>query len=97
MGAEQHEAAAAQVTGGRMNDGESEARGYGCVYRVAAGAENFNPGIGGQMMHADHHAVLSKDRLLVEIRQHVFCALLGEDAMCAEREGDNGAEHLHRE
>jgi hypothetical protein len=49
------------------------------------------------MMHADHHAVLSEDRLLVEIRQHVFCALLGEDAMCAEREGDNGAEHLHRE
>jgi hypothetical protein len=97
VGTEQHEAAAAQVAGGWMNDGKGEAGGDGCVDRIAAGAQHFNAGIGGQMMHADHHAVLSEDWLLVEIGQRGFCALLPEGAMCGKRESGNGEESLRWE
>jgi hypothetical protein len=63
-----------------MNYGESKARGHGSVDSVAAGAQDFNAGIGSKMVNADHHAVLGADRLLLkvgrEIRDHVFLALL---------------------
>jgi hypothetical protein len=71
-------ASAAQVARGRMHDSESKAGGHGGVDGVAAGAQDFNAGVGGQMMHADHHAVLGADRLLVKIRDHVLRALLGD-------------------
>ena len=64
----------------RMNNSESKAGGYGGVDGVAAGAKDFNAGVGCEMMDADDHAMLGADRLLVKVRDHVLRALLGGGA-----------------
>jgi hypothetical protein len=96
MGAQQQEAAAAEVARGRMDDGESKACGHGSVDGVAAGAKDFNAGVGSKMVNADHHAVLGADRLLVEIGDHVLRELLSGGAKwvkrkcCAGEDGQDG-------
>ena len=70
------EAAAAQVAGCRMHDGESKAGGYGGVDCVAAFAQDLHAGVRGQVMDADDHAVARAHGLLAAIGEHVRRALL---------------------
>ncbi len=75
VGAQQQKAAAAQVAGRRMHYGQGKAGGHGGVHGVAARAQRFQSGIGGQVVDADHHAVPRAHRLFIAI---IHCALLGE-------------------
>ncbi len=56
--ADEHEAAAADVSGKRVDDGEGEAYGYGCVDGVAALLEDGDAGVGGVVLDGDYHGVL---------------------------------------
>ena len=55
--ADEHEASAAEVACKRIDDGESEADGYGCVDGVAALLEDFDAGVGGVVLDGDDHGV----------------------------------------
>ena len=57
MAADEHEAAAADVSGGGVDDGEGEADGYGCVDGVAALLEDGDAGVGGVVLDGDDHGV----------------------------------------
>ena len=59
--ADEHEAAAADVAGCGIDDGEGEAYGYGCVDGVAALLEDFDAGVGGVVLDGDDHGVLGAD------------------------------------
>ena len=56
--ADEHEAAAAEVAGLGKDDGEGEPDGDGRVDRIAAGLQDFDAGVGGVVVDADHHGVL---------------------------------------
>ena len=56
--ADEHEAAAADVSCGGVDDGEGEADGYGGVDGVAALLEDFDAGVGGVVLDGDDHGVL---------------------------------------
>ena len=60
-GADEHEAATADIAGGREDDGEGETDGYGCVDGIAAGTEDFDAGVGGVVVDADDHGVVGAD------------------------------------
>ena len=60
--ADEHEAAAADVAGCGIDDGEGEAYGYGCVDGVAALFEDFDAGVGGVVLDGDDHGVLGTHR-----------------------------------
>ena len=60
--ADEHEASAADIAGLGEDDGEGETDGDGRVHRVAAGLEDFDAGVGGRVMDADHHRVLGERR-----------------------------------
>ena len=77
MGAQEQEPATAEVAGGGMDDGEGKAGGDGGVDCVAAGAEGFKAGVGGEVVDADDHSVTGADGLLVEVGNHVLGGLLG--------------------
>ena len=62
MVADEHEAAAADVSGCGIDDGKGETDGYGCVNGVAAGFEDFDAGIGGVVLDGDDHRVLGARR-----------------------------------
>ena len=64
MVADEHEASATDVSCCGIDDGESEAHGYGCVDRVAALLEDFYACIGGVVVDADDHGVLGSHRLV---------------------------------
>ena len=55
--ADEHEAAAADVAGCGVDDGEGEADGYGCVDGVAALFEDGDAGVGGVVLDGDDHGV----------------------------------------
>jgi hypothetical protein len=71
-----------------MDNGESKACGHGGVNSVAAGAEDFNAGISGEMVDADDHPMLGADRLLVKIGDHVLRALLSGSGKRKKRKYD---------
>ena len=54
---DEHEAAAADVAGLRVDDGEGEADGHGCVDGVAALLEDLDAGVGGVVVDGDDHGV----------------------------------------
>ena len=62
---DEHESSAAEVAGERVDHGESEADGDRGVDGVAAGLQNSNAGVSGEVMHGDHHGVRRADRLIV--------------------------------
>jgi hypothetical protein len=64
MVADEHEASAANVACGGIDDGQGEAYGYGCVDGVAALLEDFYPGVGGVVLDGDDHGVLGADGLV---------------------------------
>ena len=86
MHAQQKEAAAAQIAGEGMDDGEGKAGGHGRIHGVAAFAQDLHAGVGGKVVHADHHAVARANGLLAAPGQHVFLRRLG-------RGGDGRAEN----
>ena len=55
--ADEHEAAAAEVSCEGIDDGEGEVHGYGGVDGVAALFEDFDAGVGGVVLDGDHHGV----------------------------------------
>ncbi len=59
---DQHESAAADVAGNRMNHRQGEADSHGCVDSVAAFAEDFHAGVRCIVMDADNHRVLRMNR-----------------------------------
>ena len=58
----QHEAAAADIAGLRMRDGEREADRDCGIDRVSARLQNFSAHTGRALLLARHHAVLRHDR-----------------------------------
>ena len=62
---DEHEAAAADVAGDRMHDGEREAGGDCRIDRVAALLQDGDAGVGGVVVHADHHGVVGGGRCFV--------------------------------
>ncbi len=52
-----------------VHDGQGKAGGHGGIHRVAACAQHLKPGIRGQVVHADYHAVPRPHRLFVPVRQ----------------------------
>ncbi len=77
MGTQQQKAAAAQVAGHRVHDGQGKAGGHGGVHGVATLAQHLKAGVGGQVVDADHHPTARAYRLLVAVRGGVHGALLG--------------------
>ncbi len=63
--AEGHEAAAAEIAGGGVDDGEGVADGDGGVDGVAALGEHVEAGFGGERLGGDHHGVAAGDGGLV--------------------------------
>ncbi len=91
VGAQQQKSPATEVAGNRMHNCQRESRGYGCVDGIAAFAQNLNARIRGEVMHADHHAVLRANRLLAAIREHVGRAFLRARVRRARFEGEGQA------
>ena len=58
-----HEAAAADIAGARIGDGERKADRDGRIDRVAAAVENLDADAGGAPLLRHHHAVARKDGL----------------------------------
>jgi len=58
--ADEHESSAAEVAGLREDDGQRESYGHRRVHRIAAGFEDFDAGVGGVVVDADHHRVLGQ-------------------------------------
>jgi len=71
VGAEEKEAAATKIAGDGMNDGERKAGGYSCVDGVAAGLEDLETGVGGEVMNADDHAVPGAGGLLAAVGERL--------------------------
>jgi hypothetical protein len=65
--ADEHEAAAADVSGCGIDDGEGEAYGYGGIYCVAALFQDGYSGAGGVVVDAYDHRVGSAGRLEVRL------------------------------
>ena len=65
--ADEHEAAAADISGCGVHDRERKAHGYGSVYCVAALFQDGYAGIGGIVMNADDHGVGCAGRLEVRL------------------------------
>src|SRR6185369_1127167 len=61
-----------------MHDCQRKSRGYRRVDSIAAFAQNLNTRIRGEVMHADHHAVLRVNRLLAAIGEYVGRPFLGD-------------------
>ena len=61
MVADEHEAAAAEVAGLRVDDGEGEGHGDGGVDGVAALLEDLDAGVGGVVLDGDDHGVAGGD------------------------------------
>ena len=61
--ADEHKSASADVAGRGIDDGKSEAYGYGCVDCVATLLEDFDAGVGGVVLDGDDHGVLGADGL----------------------------------
>ncbi len=57
MVADEHEAAAAEIAGLGVDDGEGEADGYGGVDGVAALLQDVDAGVGGVVLDGDDHGV----------------------------------------
>ncbi len=57
-----HEAAAADITGARIGDREREADRHRRVHRIAAAGEDFHADAGGAAFLRHHHAIVGKDR-----------------------------------
>ena len=53
--ADQHEAAAADIPGCRVDHRQGKTRGYSRVHGVATLAHDGDTGFGGLLVHADHH------------------------------------------
>ena len=62
---DEHESAAAEVAGEGVDDGEREADGDGGVDGIAAGLQDSDAGVGGEVMHGDDHGVRGADGLVV--------------------------------
>jgi hypothetical protein len=54
---DEHESAAAKIAGEGVHHGESETDGDRGVDGVAAGLENLDTGVGGEVVHGDDHGV----------------------------------------
>ena len=61
--ANQHEPAATDISGRRMNYRQREARSDGRVDGIASGLQDFDTDLGSKLMHADHHRVLGMYRM----------------------------------
>ncbi len=81
----EHEAAAADISGDRVHDGEREAGGDRRIDRIAALLQDGDAGVRGVVMHADHHGVIGGGGGLV-LRNGLRCGETHE-----EREGENSA------
>ena len=77
-----------------MDDGEGKAGGHGGIHGVAALAQDLEAGVGGKVVHADHHAVARADGLLAAPGQHVLLRGLGrgEDRRAGNNGGESGKE-----
>ena len=62
---DEHESAAADVAGKRVDDGEREADGDGSIDGVAAFLQDLNAGVGGEVMDGDDHGVRLAHGLIV--------------------------------
>ena len=60
--ADEHEAATAEVSGLREDDGQRESYGHRRVHRIAAGFEDFDAGVRCVVVDADHHGVPGQRR-----------------------------------
>jgi hypothetical protein len=88
--ADEHEAAAADVSCGRVDHGEGESDGDGCVDGVAALLEDGEACVGGVVLDGDDHGVFGADRLGVRLGG---CRLRERDRRSEERgEQRGGAE-----
>src|SRR5207253_2324249 len=75
-GAQQQKPTSTKIAGDRMHDSKRESCGYCGVYCIAPCTHDVDSRIGGEMMHADNHAVLRCDGLLSAIREDVDGAFL---------------------
>ncbi len=73
---DEHEAAATDVACGRMDDSERKSNCDRGVDRIAAGLQNLNPGIGGQMMDSHHHCVRRAHWLIVFEHQRSVASIV---------------------
>jgi hypothetical protein len=92
VSAEEKEAAAAEIAGERMHDGEREAGGYGGVDGVAARLEDLEAGIGGDMVNADDHTVFGASGLFAAVGDGVRGGVLGVDRGCCGEDEDGEEE-----
>ena len=97
MGAEEEKAAAAQVAGRRMHHCQGKAGGHGGVHGVAALAQEFKAGVGGEVVDADHHSMPRALGLLGKVGSGVgnpvHRALLGDGwSGGRERGADQGSQ-----
>ena len=67
--ADEHEAAAAEVSSCGVDDGEGKADGDGCVDGVAALLQDGKAGVGGVVVDGDDHGVFGADRLVGLLRE----------------------------
>ena len=68
---DEHEAAAAEIAGAGVGDGEGKAHRCGRIDGVAAGLQNGHAGVGGVRFAGDHHGLAGADRLgCLQPRQH---------------------------
>jgi hypothetical protein len=103
---DEHEAAAAEVAGKGIDDGERESDGDCCVDGVASGFEDVDPGVGGEVMYGDDHGVRGADGLIaLETEGGLGCvvwggvlwgflSLRGEREREGEEDGGDGADGM---
>ena len=90
-GADQHEAAAADVARLRQNHGEGEADGHGGIDGVAARAEDFQSGVGGVVVDRDDHGVRGAHGGLAGYGRG-RCLRVGGRRQCGGEQGEDGGQ-----
>ena len=90
--AQEQESAAAKIARKRMDDGEGKTCGHGGIHGVAALAKDLEARVGGEVVHAYHHAVAGANGLLPAPGQDVFLRSLGRNGWAGNGCGENGKE-----
>ncbi len=92
-GADEHEAASADVAGRRKRDGQREADGNRGVHGIATGAQDLDAGVGRVVLNGDDHRVLrAHGRCWRDRRSGSGLRCLGERADGEESECSGGEE-----
>jgi hypothetical protein len=82
---DEHESTAAEIAGEGIDDGEGESHSDCSVDGIAAGFEDGDAGVGGEVVHGDDHGVRSARWLVVGKRECSLAGVVGSGVLRGRR------------